>query len=190
MNIDNSIGPDERIAKVFEPGLHLIGKSVRRCIISGFIGACLGISGFAYGSWAFVDGSNIAIVIMAVAAMLAVANANIISKNLYARKAFNKDFASMTLPEKMQYIGEYIPYAYKIRHAELVESIICFGFFATMLAFFANAAIYDLSTNNILLVILYIAAVCINALAIKFDKMSLDLSGIVCRHWNEYLKYK
>lgn len=190
MNIDNSINQDEQIVKVFEPGVRLIGKSARRCIISGFIGVFLGIGGFAYGAVAFVEGSNISIVIMTVAAMLAVANANIISKNLYARKAFNKEFASMTLPEKMQYIGEYIPYAYKIRYAELVESIICFGFFSTMLAFFINAAIYDLSTNNILLVILYIAAVCINALAIKFDKMSLDLSGIVCRHWNEYLKYK
>lgn len=192
MTIDNNTNPDEQIINAFEPGLNLIVKGFTRSIISGCIGVCLGISGFAYGAWAFSNGSNIAIMIMVFASMLAIANANIISKNLYARKKFDgfKHFSYMILDEKIECFGEYALNSHKMRYVEFVEGIICFGFFVTMLVFFANAAIYDLSGKNIFLMILYTPAVCINALTIMADKKLLDLSNRMCYHWNEYLKYK
>jgi len=189
MTYDKSINPDENIVNIFEPGVHLIGKCANRSIINGSVGLFLGFVGFAYGA-NMMASNSFGICIMIPSAMLAVANANIISKNIYARRTFGKGFEYMTLAEKIQYIGEYIPYLHKLKYADLLESIICSWLFITLLVFYANTAINDLSTKNVILVGLYFTVTLIASSMVWLDKTSFDLARSINFHWKEYLKYK
>jgi len=193
MAYDKKLSPEENIVRIFETGVGFINKGSIGSIISATTQTFLGLGIFAYASNLIVDSTQpyhiaIASGMLISSSMMAIINADVISQNLYSRKTFNKDFSSMSLKDKMSYIGGYIPYIHKMKYTDWLSDIASLICFSLMCMLYTSDTINDFSNNSLILSIMYLFAVCINILVVIQATKTLAIYSYTHNAWKIYLK--